>query len=126
MGKRGPQPGTGGAPRKEINVDVLKRAASIGCTVDEIAALLGIARATFFDHLNRDPELQRMVDEAREQGRSTLRRLQWQKANVGDTTMLIWLGKQMLKQRDKQAITDEDGGPVAAEIVYRWAKPDAA
>lgn len=38
--------------------------------------------------------------------------------------MLIWLGKNMLKQRDKPAITDEEGGPVSAEFVYRWMKRD--
>ena len=34
-------------------------------------------------------------------GRATLRRLQWQRANGGADTMLIWLGKQMLGQKDK-------------------------
>ena len=53
MGRRGPPKGEGGAPRKEINIDVARRAASIGCTADEIAALLGIARATFYLVLSR-------------------------------------------------------------------------
>ena len=65
MGRRGPPKGEGGAPRKEINIDVARRAASIGCTADEIAALLGIARATFYLNLERDPEFQRVIDEAR-------------------------------------------------------------
>jgi hypothetical protein len=42
MGRRGPPKGEGGAPRKEINLDVARRAASIGCTAEEIAALLGV------------------------------------------------------------------------------------
>lgn len=58
---------------------------SIGCTADEIAALLGIARATFYLNLERDPEFQRVIDEARASGRATLRRLQWQRANGGPT-----------------------------------------
>ena len=57
------------------------------------------------DHISqpraRDPEFQRIVDEARASGRATLRRLQWQRANGGADTMLIWLGKQMLGQKDK-------------------------
>jgi hypothetical protein len=40
-------------------------------------------------------------DETRASGRATLRRLQWQRANGGSDTMLIWLGKQMLGQKDK-------------------------
>lgn len=125
MGRgKGPPKGEGGAPRKDIDINVLKRAASIGCTIDEIAALLGIGRQTLYDHLKRDPELQQALDESRDQGRATLRRLQWQKANAGSDTMLIWLGKQMLQQRDKTAVTGEEGGPVAVEHTYRWAKPD--
>lgn len=122
-GKRGPDPGEGGAPVKVINVEVMRRAATIGCTNEEICALLGIAPATFYNHLNADPDLQAAIDEARGQGRGTLRRLQWQRASGGDSTMLIWLGKQMLKQRDKMAHTDEDGNAVAVEVVYRWDKP---
>ena len=53
MGRRGPPKGEGGAPRKEINIDVARRAASIGCTADEIAALLGVARATFYLNLEQ-------------------------------------------------------------------------
>jgi hypothetical protein len=34
---------------------VARRAASIGCTAEEIAALLGVARATFYLNLERDP-----------------------------------------------------------------------
>ena len=63
--------------------------------------MLGVARATFYLNLERDPEFQRIIDEARASGRATLRRLQWQRANGGSDTMLIWLGKQMLGQKDK-------------------------
>jgi hypothetical protein len=55
---------------------VARRAASNGGTADEIAALLGIARATFYLNLERDPEFQRIIDEARASGCATLRRLQ--------------------------------------------------
>ena len=47
------------------------------------------------------PGVRRIIDEARASGRATLRRLQWQRANGGSDTMLIWLGKQMLGQKDK-------------------------
>jgi hypothetical protein len=123
-GKPGADPGEGGRPRRtDLNIEVMQRAASIGCTVDEIAALIGIPKRTFYDHLERDPELQKMLDEAREQGKGTLRRLQWQRASGGSDTMLIWLGKQMLKQRDKHEITGEDGNAIKTEVVYSWDKP---
>lgn len=126
-GKPGPNKGEGGRPRIEIDVQVMRRAASIGCNVDEIAALLGIGRSAFYLRLEEDPELQAAIDEAREQGRSTLRRLQWQKANAGSDTMLIWLGKQMLHQRDKLVHAGEGpDGAIVTEVRYTWSKPDAS
>jgi hypothetical protein len=51
--------------------------------------------------LKDDPELQEVIDRGRAVGRATLRRMQWQAAENGNPTMLIWLGKQMLDQKDK-------------------------
>jgi hypothetical protein len=99
-GKRGPDPGEGGAPRKPIDMDVMRRAAALCCTAGEIAALLGIGRRTFYGAMKRDPELKTALDQARAHGCATLRRLQWQRAMGGSDTMLIWLGKQLLGQTD--------------------------
>jgi hypothetical protein len=111
MGERGPQPGEGGAPRKVIDLDVARRAASLGCSSDEIATLLGIGRRTFFDHLKEDEDLKNAIDAGRDQGRTTLRRLQWQRAQTGSDTMLIWLGKQLLGQRDKHEFAQDPASP---------------
>jgi hypothetical protein len=104
MGERGPQPGEGGAPRKVIDLDVVRRAAGLGCTTSEIATLVGVGRATFFDHLKVDEDLKNAIDEGRARGCITLRRMQWQQAELGNPTMLIWLGKQLLGQRDKHEV----------------------
>jgi hypothetical protein len=90
-----------GRPKAHIDIAVVEGAASIGCTTGEIATVLGIARQTLFDRLKTDPELQEAMQRGCEQGRTTLRRLQWKQAHAGNTTMLIWLGKQLLGQRDK-------------------------
>jgi hypothetical protein len=47
-------------------------------------------------------------------GKISLRRWQWKRAESGDKTMLIWLGKQHLGQQDKQEIehSGPDGGPI--------------
>jgi hypothetical protein len=51
----------------------------------------------------RRPIERRMsVEDARE--RVALRRMQWQTAMKGNTRMLIWLGRQVLGQRDTQEI----------------------
>jgi len=39
-----------------------------------------------------------------DEGKSSLRRNQWKSAQDGNVTMQIWLGKQMLGQRDKSDV----------------------
>lgn len=111
-GRHGPDPGEGGAPRKTIDMDVLKRAASIGCNVGEIAAVLGIGQSTLYDHMERDDSIALAIEEAAANGKASLRRLQWQRAMGGSDTMLIWLGKNILKQTDRTELSGKDGGPL--------------
>jgi hypothetical protein len=56
-----------GRPPAVIDLVTVERAASIGCPVEEIAALLGIGRRTLYDHIERDPA----VADALEKGRGT-------------------------------------------------------
>src|SRR4051812_6232412 len=124
MGERGPQPGEGGRPPIPIDLDVVRRAAGIGCSAEEIAVLVGVGRRTLFDHLKQDEALQTAIDEGRAQGRVTLRRLQWQQAHAGNPTMLIWLGKQLLGQKDRHELAGDPERPVAVE--FRWADSEPA
>jgi hypothetical protein len=110
--KNGPAKGEGGAPHKVIDADVARRAASIGCTRDEIAALLGVSPATLYNHLRDDEQLRAEIEEGRAHGRATLRRLQWQQASAGNPTMLIWLGKQLLGQKDRHEIAGDPDHPM--------------
>jgi hypothetical protein len=50
--------------------------------------------------------------EKRGMGTVSLRRKQMQLALAGDRTLLIWLGKQYLKQADKQEHSGPDGGAI--------------
>jgi hypothetical protein len=114
--RNGPLPGNGGRPPKPIDREVMKRAAGIGCNVAEIAALNGISFVQFYQRLKTDPTLQAELDEARNNGRATLRRYQWQRAAAGSDTMLIWLGKNMLEQTDKHELTGKDGTAISYVI----------
>jgi hypothetical protein len=109
MGRRS-GPGSGA----KIDLGVVERAASIGCSKEEIAAVIGIHRDTLYQHLGVNPELQRALDHGSAKGRATLRRLQWKGAEEGNATMLVWLGKQLLGQRDTQSTQtlDKDGNPI--------------
>lgn len=87
----------GGRPKKVIDYDMVTELAKIQCTQLEIASVLKIAVRT----LQNDDEFMRIYKKGIEEGKMSLRRLQWKKANEGNTTMLVWLGKQYLGQKDK-------------------------
>ena len=122
------KPKTGRPPAK-IDLDAVERAASIGCTAEEIAAIVGVGRRTLFDHMERDPEITAAIERGKDKGRATLRRMQWQGAQKGNATMLIWLGKQMLGQKDRHEIdlnTPVSGADDAALIAIATAGGGAA
>lgn len=106
--KRGPK-------EKEINYDEVLRLAAIQCTEEEIAHVLDYTPDGFRRRKLRDPELVGALQKGREKGRASLRRVQWEAAQAGDRTMMVWLGKQYLGQRDKQEV--ENTGPINVEIV---------
>lgn len=70
--------------------------AGIMCTLPEIALVVGVSE----DTLQRRPELKQAIAEGRAQGCCSIRRAQFKAAMGGNATMLIWLGKQVLGQRD--------------------------
>ena len=78
-----------------INLTILENLAKIHCTTVEIAAVLGVNEGTIRKRFSDK------IAKWREGGKSTLRRMQWQAAQKGNTAMLIWLGKQILGQTDK-------------------------
>ncbi len=107
---KAPQPN--GRPRIEIDLAQVERLATIQCTDDEIAAVLGVSLHTVARRKAEDPAFLKVLEEGRGKGKATLRRIQWQRASKGSDTMCIWLGKQLLGQRDKHELTGEGGGPI--------------
>lgn len=81
-------------PKKPIDVELLIRLASIHCTYEEMADIFKVS----VDTLER--RYADVIKEAKSTGKSSLRRHQWALAQNGNATMLIWLGKQLLGQRD--------------------------
>jgi len=83
-------------PKKRIDFVLVEKLAQIHCTQEEIAAVLSLS----VDTLKRSDKFNEIYDKARLLGRASLRRMQWKLAESGDRTMQIWLGKQILQQRD--------------------------
>ena len=103
----------GGRPKKTIDLNVVRELAKIHCTQEEIASFLHVS----VDTLQRNQEFCGVYKECLDLGRQSLRRMQWKMAEEGNVTMLIWLGKQLLRQKDKNEITGEDGGAILIKVV---------
>jgi len=113
--KTGPKGPT--KPMDDDDFKLLLDLIQIQCTAEEICHVLGMCEDTLNTRIaERNIEGIRNFSELFKKhsvtGRSSLRRAQWKAAQDGNPTMLIWLGKQMLGQRDKQEITGADGGPI--------------
>ena len=89
-----------GRPKKLIDYELAGKLAYIQCTHEEIAGVLDVSLAL----LEHDKKFIQVFEAKKEIGKSSLRRMQWKKAEGGDKTLLIWLGKQYLGQADMQNI----------------------
>ena len=101
-------------PRQPIVIDWPKVDAmcQIQCTGEEIASVLGISYDTLERACKREKEkgCAEYIAEKKQGGKASLRRRQWQAAQDGNPTMLIWLGKQYLDQSDRpEGVADVDG-----------------
>ena len=84
-----------GRPKIEIDYATVEKLANIQCTQDEIASFLGVSTRT----LQRDEKFMELFNKGRDNGKMSLRRIQWKHAEKS-ATMAIWLGKQYLGQKD--------------------------
>jgi len=94
-------------PRLQLDEDQIKLLAGIGCPVDEIALVLGCSKRTL------ETRYCVLIETGRADMRKSLRRKQVELALKGDRTMLIWLGKQLLGQRDEQRMEHAGGVTIA-------------
>lgn len=82
----------------DIDFKVVEGMASVGATNVEIAEFIGVAEATIRKHCTE------ILIRARGSMKTKLRRAQLRTALKGNPAMLIWLGKQMLGQKEKSEI----------------------
>lgn len=95
-------------------LELLENLARIQCTQREIAAVFGVDDATV-ERWYADPKFREIADRGKNEGLVSLRRAQFQAALKGNITMQIWLGKQLLNQRDNHAI--EHTGPNGSQLL---------
>lgn len=78
----------------------IEKLASIGATQPEMAKWFGVSLSTIEKRLRRK-EYRALLAKGEARFVISIRRKQAQLAEEGNATMLIWLGKQYLGQRDK-------------------------
>lgn len=95
-------PPQGGRPLKHIDWDVVDYYLKAGCNGAQIAAHLDIHADTLYIRVQteRGKGFSQYMAEKREAGNSQILGTQYKLALEKDKTMLIWLGKQRLGQRE--------------------------
>lgn len=106
-----------GRPRKEIDWAEVDKLCAMQATEEEIAQFLNISVDTLCRAAKREHEMTfaEYFAQKRGAGKTSLRRAQWLAATQdSNPTMLIWLGKQYLGQRDKTSteLSGPDGKPI--------------
>ena len=89
-------------PKKVINQKQFESLCAIQCTQEEICNVLDVTDKTLTRWCNEVYSLSfsEVYEQKRDIGRMSLRRNQFKLAEGGNTTMQIWLGKQVLKQSE--------------------------
>lgn len=84
-------------PRKKIDMDMVEKLASEGCTVAEIAAHFGVHQSTLY----RRKKFKEVYERGLEKCKLSVRRALYKKGVTnGDTRALIFLAKNMLGMSD--------------------------
>ena len=100
-------------PKIEIDFDMVKKLCAIQCTGQEIADVLDVSYDTLERRVKEVYQISfaDYIKKHSANGKMSLRRKQHEVAMSGNTTMLVWLGKQYLGQTDKQIVdnTSSDG-----------------
>lgn len=118
--KTASNPQGAGSPQIVIDWPKVDALCKIQCTGVEIASVIDVSYPTLERACRREKKIN--FDEyltiKKLGGKASLRRRQWKLAEGGNATMLIWLGKNVLDQKDRQEMSGPEGGPVQINVTY--------
>lgn len=110
--------GTPGRPKLDIDPAQVEALARIACTTAEIASVIGCSSDTL------ERRFAAVIEKGRNDGKASVRRMQYKAAMAGNPTMLIWLGKVMLGQKEAIEHGGIDGAAIKHEVtVHRVDRP---
>jgi hypothetical protein len=105
-----------GRPRIDIDLGQLEQLCQLNCTIDEIAAVFDCTRKTIERRMSEDEQFAQIIDKGRSMGKISVRREQFRIMQGGNASMAIWLGKQLLGQRDERDFAASTV-PITIEVV---------
>jgi len=113
-----------GAGRKPVEIDLeqVEKLASLQCTDQELAAFFRCTTRTI-EKRRKEPAFKEAMERGKAMGRISVRRSQMKLLDAGNATMGVWLGKQLLGQRDVTPI--ELTGANGSEIKFSKETIDA-
>ena len=89
-------------PKKKISQKQFESLCAIQCTKEEICDVLDVTEKTLNNWCKEiyGTSFSLVFKQKRALGKASLRRNQWKLAEKGNSTMQIWLGKQILNQSE--------------------------
>lgn len=113
-----------GSGRKPVPIDLelLEKLCMLHPTEEELAAVLGVSTRTL-ESRRKQRQFAEVMSRGRAKGRLSVRRAQLKLLEAGNATMAIWLGKQLLGQRDVTPV--ELSGPQGEPVRLSIADLDA-
>jgi hypothetical protein len=105
--KRGPKP-------IQINWEEFDKLCALHCTLEEFACYFDCSVDTIENKVKEahGVKFSEYFNLKKGAGKVSLRRKQFQVAMKGNPTMLLWLGKQWLDQKDKQELSTAEDKPI--------------
>ncbi len=85
----------GGRPPAVLCDEEVYKLAKLWCTMEEIASHFNVSVDTIENRFSE------AVRKGKEDGKASIRRMQYLSADKGNVTMQIWLGKILLKQKEE-------------------------
>ena len=110
-----------GAGRKPVDFDLeqLEKLAALLATDEEIAAWFHCSPRTI-EMRRKDPQFKEVMERGKAMGRISVRRAQMKLLDAGNATMGVWLGKQLLGQRDVTPIELTGAEPWLLKLNFQW------
>lgn len=112
-----------GRPRKKIDKEQFEKLCVMQCTLNEIAGWFECSEDTIENWCKKEygENFSDVLKRRASKGKISLRRSQFQAAEAGNVTMLIWLGKQYLEQKEPKqelAVTSNDDDSIKEMEAY--------